>query len=52
MSDIDIRREGRAGRVTLRRPDALNALTWDMCLAMEAALVKGGGGGAFEGKAT
>ena len=38
MSDIDIRREGRAGRVTLRRPDALNALTWDMCLAMEAAL--------------
>lgn len=38
MSDIDIRKEGRAGRITLQRPDALNALTWDMCLAIEAAL--------------
>ena len=38
MSDIDIRIEGRAGRITLQRPDALNALTYDMCLAIEAAL--------------
>ena len=38
MTDIHIRREGHAGRVTLERPDALNALTWDMCLAVERAL--------------
>lgn len=38
MSDIDIRIEGRAGRITLTRPDALNALTYDMVLAIEAAL--------------
>lgn len=38
MTDIMIRKAGRAGRVTLNRPDALNALTWDMCLAIEAAL--------------
>ena len=38
MSDVHIRREGRAGRITLARPDALNALTWEMCLAVERAL--------------
>jgi 3-hydroxyisobutyrate dehydrogenase len=38
MSDIDIRITGRAGRITLTRPKALNALTYDMCLAIEAAL--------------
>ncbi len=38
MSDIDIRITGRAGRITLNRPDALNALTYEMCLAIEAAL--------------
>lgn len=38
MADIHTRSEGRAGRITLRRPDALNALTWEMCLAIEAAL--------------
>jgi len=38
MSDILIRVEGRAGRITLNRPQALNALTWEMCLAIEAAL--------------
>ncbi|ARE42049.1 3-hydroxyisobutyryl-CoA hydrolase [Rhodovulum sp. P5] len=38
MSDIDIRVEGRAGRITLNRPKALNALTYEMCLAIEAAL--------------
>jgi len=38
MSDIDIRIEGRAGRITLNRPGALNALTYEMVLAIEAAL--------------
>lgn len=38
MSDIDIRVEGRAGRITLTRPAALNALTYDMVMAVEAAL--------------
>jgi len=38
MPDISIRIEGRAGRITLQRPEALNALTYDMVLAIEAAL--------------
>ncbi|MBK1635672.1 enoyl-CoA hydratase/isomerase family protein [Rhodovulum adriaticum] len=38
MSDIEIRQEGRAGRITLNRPKALNALTYEMCLEIEAAL--------------
>ncbi len=38
MKDISIRIEGRAGRITLQRPDALNALSYDMVLAIEAAL--------------
>lgn len=38
MTDIHIRKDGYAGRITLNRPDALNALTWDMCLAIETAL--------------
>lgn len=38
MSDIEIRIEGRAGRITLNRPKALNALTYPMCLSIEAAL--------------
>ncbi len=36
--DVLIRKEGRAGRITLNRPAALNALTWDMALAIEKAL--------------
>lgn len=36
--DITIRIDGRAGRITLNRPDALNALSYAMCLAIEAAL--------------
>lgn len=36
--DIHIRREGRAGRITLTRPKALNALTYDMCLDIAKAL--------------
>ncbi|MBE0413328.1 enoyl-CoA hydratase/isomerase family protein [Yoonia sp.] len=38
MTDIIIRKTGNAGHITLNRPKALNALTWDMCLAIEAAL--------------
>lgn len=38
MSDIHIRKQGRAGRITLTRPKALNAMSYDMCLAIEAAL--------------
>ena len=38
--DIHIRREGKAGRITLTRPQALNALTYDMVLAIEAALIE------------
>lgn len=37
--DIDIRIEGRAGRITLNRPKALNAVTYEMCLAIDAALI-------------
>ena len=36
--DVLIRMEGHAGRITLNRPKALNALTWNMALAIEAAL--------------
>ncbi len=38
MSDIDIRITGRAGRITLTRPQALNAMTYEMCMAIETAL--------------
>ncbi len=38
MSDLNIRTEGRAGRITLTRPKALNALTHEMCRRIEAAL--------------
>ncbi len=38
MTDISIRITGRAGRITLQRPEALNAMTYDMCRAIEAAL--------------
>ncbi|MBI1418389.1 MAG: enoyl-CoA hydratase/isomerase family protein [Limimaricola sp.] len=38
MSDVIIRTEGRAGRITLNRPAALNALTWDMLRAFEGAI--------------
>jgi len=37
-ADIHIRKEGRAGRITLTRPKALNALSYDMATAIEAAL--------------
>ncbi len=38
MSDIHIRRAGRIGHITLTRPQALNAVTHEMCLAIEEAL--------------
>ena len=38
MNDISIRIEGRAGRITLQRPRALNAITYEMCMAIDAAL--------------
>jgi len=38
VTDIVLRTSGRAGRITLNRPRALNALTWEMCLEIEAAL--------------
>lgn len=36
--DIFARKEGRAGRITLDRPQALNALSYEMALAVEQAL--------------
>lgn len=36
--DISMRIDGKAGRITLTRPQALNALTWDMLLEIEKAL--------------
>jgi len=40
IGDIDIRIEGRAGRITLNRPDSLNALTHEMALEIETALLQ------------
>lgn len=40
MSDLDIRVEGRAGRITLTRPQVLNAISHHMCLAITAALAE------------
>lgn len=39
MSDINLRIQGKAGRITLQRPEALNAMTYEMCLAIEKALI-------------
>jgi len=38
MSQTNIRIEGRAGRITLTRPEALNALSYEMCMAVDQAL--------------
>lgn len=38
MSDVSVRVEGRAGRITLTRPKALNALNHPMARAIEAAI--------------
>jgi enoyl-CoA hydratase/carnithine racemase len=39
-ADIHFSRRGEWGVVTLDRPDALNALTWDMVRAMRAQLIE------------
>ncbi|MBY5971002.1 enoyl-CoA hydratase/isomerase family protein [Ferrimonas balearica] len=39
MNDLSIRRVGRAGRITLTREKALNALSHDMALEIEKALL-------------
>ena len=39
MSQIDCRIEQSTGRITLRRPEALNALTHEMCERLEVALM-------------
>ncbi|MFN0193616.1 MAG: enoyl-CoA hydratase/isomerase family protein [Aestuariivirga sp.] len=46
--DIHIRIEGRAGRITLNRPEVLNALTHDMVKAMTRALTAWAGDAAVE----
>ena len=38
MADLEIRKTGRAGRITFTRPQALNALSHDMALAIRRAL--------------
>ncbi len=38
IDDVMVRREGRAGRITLNRPKALNALTWSMVKTIHANL--------------
>ena len=38
MNDVLIRKTKAAGHITLNRPDALNALTHQMCLEMESAM--------------
>ena len=38
MTDISIRKTGHAGRITLQRPKALNALSYDMCMQVYAVL--------------
>jgi enoyl-CoA hydratase/carnithine racemase len=38
MSQTNIRIEGRAGRITLTRPEALNALSYEMSMAVDQAL--------------
>lgn len=38
MPDLNIRIQGRAGRITLTRPQALNAMSYDMCMAIDATL--------------
>jgi enoyl-CoA hydratase len=40
MPDIIIKKVGRAGQITLNRPKALNALTYEMILKIETALEK------------
>ena len=43
--DIMIREAGRCGRITLNRPQALNALTYEMAMAIDAAIIRWVGDG-------
>ncbi|MBR9843004.1 MAG: enoyl-CoA hydratase/isomerase family protein [Rhodobacteraceae bacterium] len=38
MGDINIRKVGQTGRITFTRPKALNAMSYEMCIAIEDAL--------------
>lgn len=38
MNDIHTQKSGKTGRITFTRPKALNALSYEMCLAIEDAL--------------
>ncbi|MGR3635373.1 MAG: enoyl-CoA hydratase/isomerase family protein [Shimia sp.] len=38
MTDITIRKVGQTGRITFTRPKALNAMSYEMCIAIENAL--------------
>ncbi len=38
MTEVNCRIEGCAGRITINRPGALNALTWPMCKEIRSAL--------------
>ena len=38
MDDISIRKVGQTGRITFTRPKALNAMSYEMCIAIENAL--------------
>ena len=40
MSDIHIRKTGKTGRITLTRPETLNAVTYAMCQEIDAALTR------------
>ena len=40
IPDINLRINGKAGRITLQRPKALNAMTYEMCLAIENTLLE------------
>ena len=46
-ADIDIRISGRAGRITLTRESALNALSYRMCIDIDPALAAWTEGRAF-----
>ncbi|MEE3099643.1 MAG: enoyl-CoA hydratase/isomerase family protein, partial [Pseudomonadota bacterium] len=40
MAELIVAKTGKAGRLTLNRPDQLNALTHGMALGIEAALLE------------
>jgi len=48
MAEFVIRVEGRCGRVTLNRPEALNALSAPMMAALDGALIAWAGDGAVD----